>query len=79
MGLGAKPSGPSYAEAIMHSVLLAVGWSLAVLWLFTAYEIIRNLRAHVAFGYAGLIARICTSACITCAVGVFVVVRLLRI
>ena len=49
----------------MRIVLLAFGSSLAVLWLFTAYEIVRNLRARVAFGYGGLIARICTPACIT--------------
>jgi hypothetical protein len=71
-------SGAVYAEATMRIVLLAFGSSLAVLWLFTAYEIVRNLRARAAFGYGGLIARICTPACITSAIAVFAGVILLR-
>ena len=35
----------------MRIVLLAFGSSLAVLWLFTVYEIVRNVRARVAFGW----------------------------
>jgi len=62
----------------MRDVLLASGSSLAVLWLFTAYEIVRNLWARVAFGYDNLIARICTPACITSAIAVFAGVILLR-
>ena len=71
-------SGAVYAEAIMRDVLLAFGSSLAVFWLFTAYEMIRNLRTHVAFGYAGLLARICTPACVTSVIAAFVGVILLR-
>jgi hypothetical protein len=62
----------------MRDVLLAFGSSLAVLWLFGAYEIVSSMRARVAFGREGIFARWTTPACITCTIGVFAGTILLR-
>ena len=62
----------------MRIVLLAFGSSLAVLWTFGAYEIVRNMRNRVAFGFGGIISRWATPACVTCTIAVFAGVILLR-
>ena len=71
-------SGAVNAEAIMRDVLLAFGSSLAVMWVFGTYEIIRNMRNRVAFGFGGVLARWTTPVCITCTVAAFAGVILLR-
>jgi hypothetical protein len=62
----------------MRSFLPALVSSLAVLWVFGAYEIARNMRAHVAFGFGGILARWTTPACVTSAIAAFAGVILLR-
>ena len=63
----------------MRDVLLAFGSSLAVLWLFGAYEIVRNIRNGVALNLRpAFLARWSTPACITCTVAVFAGVILFR-
>jgi hypothetical protein len=52
--------------------------ALAVMWVFGAYAIVRDLRRRVASGYAALFGMWMTPACITCTVAVFAGVILLR-
>jgi hypothetical protein len=66
-------------EATLRDVLLAFGSSVAVLWIFGAYEIARNIRNGVSFTLGtAFLSRWSTPLCITCTVAVFAGVILLR-
>jgi hypothetical protein len=63
----------------MLTILLALVSVLAVMWAFGVYEIILNVRNGVSFNLrTAFLARWSTPSCITCAIGVFAGVILIR-
>jgi hypothetical protein len=63
----------------MVTILLALVSVLAVMWAFAVCEIIRNVRKGVSFNLRmACFARWSTPSCITCAIGVFAGVILIR-